>query len=144
MVAKKPERQKLDAQCLELWSKCIRTKQRVCRNCGSDYRLQAHHIVQRTYKLSRYNTQNGLCLCAGCHFTEKIDPERFRSMIIGIIGEETYIAMQNKYRVQWKWTVPELREIRDGLKAELKALESDWGGEPEAIRDAARLAGETF
>lgn len=128
-MAKKTERQQLDAKCLELWSKCVRTKQRVCRNCGSDYRLQAHHIVQRTYKLSRYNTQNGLCLCAGCHFTEKIDPERFRSMIIGIIGEETYIAMQEKYRRTHKWTIPELRNIKAGLEAELKALESDWGGE---------------
>jgi hypothetical protein len=50
-------------------------------------------------------------------------------MVISIIGENTYNAMQEKYRRTHKWTIPELRNIKAGLEAELKALESDWGGE---------------
>ena len=129
------ERQKLDKQCLVLFSLCVRTKQKKCRACGQDDSLQAHHIVQRTYKLSRYRTDNGVCLCKGCHFVEKNDAERFRNMIISIIGEEDYATRQNKYRVQHKWTIAELRQIKADLQAELKRLESDWGdldpeGEP--------------
>ena len=121
----KTERQKLDDDCLALWSRCVRIGQKTCRNCNSDYLLQAHHIVQRTYKLSRYNTKNGLCLCKGCHFPEKIDAERFRRMVTGIIGEDEYNAMQDKYRVEYKWSILELKTIREELRAELRHLEGE-------------------
>jgi hypothetical protein len=123
----KTVRQILDRDCLNLWSLCVRTKQKTCRYCNSSHNLQAHHIVQRTYKLSRYRPDNGLTLCKGCHFVEKMDPERFRNMIISIIGEEDYLRRQRTYRVQYKWSISELREIRKDLRQQLKALESDWG-----------------
>jgi len=123
---KKTERKILDEACLKLWSQIVRTKDKRCRNCGSDYNLQAHHIISRQYKLSRYNSDIGLTLCRGCHFVEKTDPERFRDMVIGIIGEENYLSLKNCYMVQYKWSVPELKEIRDDLKAELKRIQSDW------------------
>lgn len=119
------ERKKLDEQCLKLWSKCIRTNQKVCRNCGKDINLQAHHIVQRTYKLSRYNLKNGLCLCSSCHFWEKVDPEKFRNIVTGIIGEDKYLELQDKYRCQWKWTVDDLKNIKAELQQKLKSLEED-------------------
>jgi len=121
----KTERQKLDADCLELWSLCVRTRDKTCRNCNSDYLLQAHHIVQRTYKLSRYNTKNGLCLCKGCHFPEKFDFEGFRNMVIDIIGAAEYEAMQDIYRVKYKWSMDELKTIKEELKAELRRLEGE-------------------
>lgn len=125
----KTERQKLDKQCLDLWSKCVRTRFKTCKNCGEDTGLHAHHIVQKTYKLSRYNVDNGLTLCAGCHFVEKTDPERFRETIIGILGEEDYLARQKKYRVQWKWSIPDLKEILKDLKQQHESLKSDWGSD---------------
>ena len=123
----KTERQKVDKACLDLWSKCVRTRQRTCRNCNSSYNLQAHHVVQRTYKLSRYLPANGLCLCKSCHFWEKVDPEKFRNMVISIIGEDDYIQKQKTYRVQYKWSIPELRDIKKELTQILKDLQSDWG-----------------
>jgi len=48
-------------------------------------------------------------------------------MIISIIGENDYLQRQKTYRVQYKWSIPELEEIKDDLKTELKQLESDWG-----------------
>lgn len=125
----KTERQKLDKECLALWSKCVRTKQKTCRNCNSDFMLQAHHIVQRTYKLSRYDLTNGLCLCRGCHFIEKVDPEKFRSMVVSIIGEADYLQKQKTYRVQYKWSIPDLRDIKKELQQILKDLQEDWGND---------------
>jgi len=86
--------------------------------------LQGHHLVQRTYKLSRYNIENGLTLCARCHFPEHVNPEKFRRMIIGVIGEEKYTELHDTYMVNYKWSVAELREIKEELKAELKRLEA--------------------
>lgn len=124
-MAKKTERKKLDEACLKLWSLCVRMKGKTCRNCNSDYMLQAHHIVQRTYKLSRYNTKNGLCLCSRCHFPEHVNPEKFRRMVISIIGEDKYNALHDRYMIQYKWTVAELRVIKEELKAELRQLEGE-------------------
>ena len=122
----KTERQKLDSDCLALWSKCVRTRDKTCRNnCKSDYPLHAHHIVQRTYKLSRYNTENGLALCSSCHFPEHVNPEKFRDTIIDIIGEEKYLDLKKRYMITYSWTVPELKEIKEELKAELQRLEGE-------------------
>jgi len=125
MAKKKTERQKLDEDCLKLWSLCVRARDKICRNCNSDYMLQAHHIVQRTYKLSRYNVHNGMALCRSCHFPEHIDPEKFRKMIIDILGEEDYTARQDKYRITYKWTIAELKQIKIDLKAELKRIKGE-------------------
>jgi hypothetical protein len=126
-VAKKTERQKLDAQLIELFSRCVRARDKVCRNCGSGYRLQAHHIIARQYKLGRYNTENGLCICSACHFHEKTNHEKFRDMILSVIGETRFNELKTQYMRNWKWTVPELKEILDGLKTELRRIEEEWG-----------------
>ena len=125
-MAKTP-RKKLDDECLRLVSLVARTRDRTCRNCGADTNLHGHHIVPRQFKLSRYNPENIMTLCRSCHFWEKVDFEKFRNMIISIIGEDDYLQRQKTYRVQYKWSVPELRDILDNLKAELKRTESDYG-----------------
>ena len=117
-MAKTP-RQKLDQECLDLFSKVVRARDGACRNCNSTNRLQAHHIIQRTYKLSRYNPSNGIAFCSSCHFHEKVNHEKFRDMVISVIGEKQYLDLKKKYMVQHKWTLDELKTIRDELKSEL-------------------------
>ena len=39
-----------------------------CRICGSDNKLDAHHITNRNYfKNGGYVLENGITLCAECH-----------------------------------------------------------------------------
>jgi len=121
----KTTRQKLDSDCLKLWSLCVRTRDKTCRNCNSDYMLQAHHIVQRNYKASRYILDNGLTLCSRCHFAEHVDPERFRSIVIGVIGEKGYLSRQEAYRIPYKHSIEGLEEIRTYLKLDLQRLEGE-------------------
>lgn len=45
-------------------------------------------------------------------------------MILNIIGEENYLALKDCYMIQYKWTISELKEIKEGLKSELKQLEA--------------------
>lgn len=125
----KSERKKLDEANLKLWSLCVRARDKTCRNCNSNYHLQGHHIVTRQYKLSRYNIDNGLTLCRRCHFPEHVNPERFRDMILNIIGEEKYLELKKKYMILYKWNITELREIKTGLKVKLKQLQNDFGVE---------------
>ena len=122
---KKTERQRLDAECLRIWSLCVRARDLTCRNCNSSGSLQAHHIVQRNYKASRYLLDNGICLCAGCHWPEKLDPEKFRGVVISIIGEAKYLYMQETYRINYKYTIDDLIEIKEELKSELTRLRGE-------------------
>lgn len=38
-----------------------------CERCGKTENLQCAHIISRTYQQVRWDEDNALCLCAGCH-----------------------------------------------------------------------------
>ena len=131
------ERKKLDGDILALWSLCIRTKQKTCRSSNSDYQLTAHHIIEKNYRWGRYALENGLCLSFSVHCLQKAWPEKFRDIVIGIVGQEEFKRLKEKYMYQkpCKRTITELRAIKEDLKAELKRLEADWGQpfDPDSI-----------
>lgn len=38
-----------------------------CRRCGSVVNPQCAHVISRTYRAIRWNPDNAVCLCRGCH-----------------------------------------------------------------------------
>jgi len=50
----------------KLWSKTIRSIG-ACEFCGGKENLNAHHLLSRGFKATRWNLKNGVCLCARCH-----------------------------------------------------------------------------
>lgn len=50
----------------KLWSEKVRSVGR-CEYCGKTTNLQAHHIYSRRNEATRFDVNNGVCLCAGCH-----------------------------------------------------------------------------
>ena len=89
---KKSEIRKLDL----LWAKMIRKKGKCvcCLESGDFVRLEAAHIVGRTYRTTRWGVMidgeydsNGLCLCTKCHqdYDRHISKEKFiREVVIGL------------------------------------------------------------
>jgi len=59
----KTETNKLD----KLWSKEIHERDIYCQVCGDSKNLNAHHIVGRRNRTLRWDLDNGILLCAGCH-----------------------------------------------------------------------------
>lgn len=57
--------------CHKLWSRVIRGRDDdSCVVCGSLDRVEAHHIVRKTFFPGlRFETGNGITLCAKCHRT---------------------------------------------------------------------------
>ena len=124
---KKTDRKKLDEYCLTIWGKIIRSKGK-CTICGKTDSLQAHHIISRRYNVGRHALDNGLCICSSCHFFEKPEPERFRDMVLGAIGEDRFKVLKEKYILKSrKISLGELDEIKAGLKEELKQLSDPLG-----------------
>lgn len=59
---KKHEIKKLDI----LWSKKVRSVE-ICQLCGKKGVLHAHHIYSRRHYNTRWDIDNGICLCYRCH-----------------------------------------------------------------------------
>jgi 5-methylcytosine-specific restriction endonuclease McrA len=127
--APKPSKKKLDTICLDLWALCTKTKQKTCRNCNSDYLLQAHHIREKSRgHATRYDLENGLTLCRSCHSIQKFRPEQFHDMIIKIIGQKEYERLKAKSLEIVHIKIPDLIETRDFLRETLRQLKDEYGG----------------
>lgn len=113
---KKPNRKSLEKQCEKLWTQRVRDRDSACRNCNSDYVLQAHHIRSRAHTSTRYDVSNGLLLCRRCHFMQKVRPEDFYIMVLEIIGKHEYERLKRKSQVLVKHNLQDLIDIRDKLK----------------------------
>jgi hypothetical protein len=59
----KPQITKLD----KIWRDKIHARDEVCQLCGGTQNLNAHHIEGRRMRCLRWDLDNGLLLCAGCH-----------------------------------------------------------------------------
>lgn len=82
--SKKTLRNKLDS----LWSKIIRSKG-YCTRCGKTGRLEAAHIYSRRFVATRWDLDNGLCLCSACHRWGHDKPLDFSVYVLNTIGETT-------------------------------------------------------
>lgn len=50
-----------------LWALIVRAKSPLCVYCHTRPTAQADHLVSRRYRATRWNTEIGAPLCAGCH-----------------------------------------------------------------------------
>ena len=83
------------------WSKAI--KDRVgnrCEQCGSSNRLNSHHIITRANKSTRWNLDNGVCLCSGHHYNAHIRPEQFRAWLINKYSQEWFDKLYLTSRIK--------------------------------------------
>lgn len=69
MLPRKASKKYLKNKADRLFSEYIRNRDRKCCKCGSSTKqLQCAHIIGRRNLRLRYDPQNALTLCAGCHF----------------------------------------------------------------------------
>lgn len=127
--SKKPksEKDKLEEDCLDLWSLCVKTRDRKCMVSGKDYDLQGHHIRSRTHKVTYLDIENGMALTSGVHCLQKFNPEKFHDLVIDVIGAEEYDRLKEKSGRIWKPTVPWLKLMKEELTTTLKRLEGEYG-----------------
>jgi len=115
----KTERKKLIDQCDKLYSQCILERDKTCRYSNSDCRLSCHHIRSRTHLSTRWDLDNGLTLAWNVHFLQKANPELFHDRIIEIIGQQKYDQLKTKSLVTVKYSMQDLRDIKETLKKKL-------------------------
>ena len=119
----KPDKKKLDDQCLDLWALIVKKRDFTCRNCNSTTGLSGHHIRVRQHKSTRYDVDNGVSLCRSCHSLQKFRPEQFHDMVIEIIGQKEYDRLKAKSEIEVHYKIPDLLEIKEHLKSILNQME---------------------
>jgi hypothetical protein len=104
-------RRKLDKKISEI----VRAKGK-CQRCGKKENLQACHIFSRRYLNLRWDLQNILCLCAGCHLWSHANPILFVEFVYELLGEDMYSLLKEARNQITKYTL-------DDLQIKLKVLE---------------------
>lgn len=85
-----------------LWSKTVKLKAgNKCEFCGKTNRLNSHHIYSRSKRSTRWDIDNGVCLCSGHHslqsnFSAHKTPLDFMEWIRARRGETWYKTLQLK------------------------------------------------
>lgn len=73
----------------------------MCEKCAKLSPLNAHHFYSRSIRSVRWDTDNGFCLCVGCHvfssnFSAHKTPAEFVEWAIDRRGDEWYNELKDK------------------------------------------------
>jgi len=113
----KTERQKLTDKLDKLWSLKVREKCQCewCDRIGDIKTFDAHHLRGRGSYSTRWDLDNGVCLCSGCH--------RFRVHMDTLIASQLVEKLKKKRGKAWypnlvkksnrviKFTIQDLRDL---------------------------------
>ena len=151
------ERQLLNRECEYYHKWIVRYRDRRCVTGGPwcwGY-LTASHFIPRGKQNVRHDLRNIQCQCQGCNNYHNHWRGRYQEYMRDKYGQAVIDELYAAERVTaWKWTVPDLRDIRDALRdSYLKyktAYENERGGWPDGentadldrARKAQGMAGE--
>ena len=123
-VKKVSEYKNLELECLAIWSKCVKARDKVCRYTNMDYGLQAHHIRSVSHHSTMFLIDNGLTLSNKIHCLQHYSPELFQDKVIDIIGNDFYEELKRKSLIPIKWSVEDLKQMKKCLTEKLRELQN--------------------
>jgi len=121
----KTGRQKLKKQLDAFWSLVVKQRDGnkcVVVNCGKTTHLNSHHIFGKRNMATRFDLENGICLCSGHHTLNTFSAHQspaFEDWIKEYIGGERYNRIKVKSFTIKKWTMPEMKELVEIFKKEI-------------------------
>lgn len=79
-----------------LWRVAIIRRDKVCQICESRQSRHAHHIESGAYNPElRYVTDNGVCLCSGCHIQYHTNFNRSYRIKTTRYNFENFVSLMN-------------------------------------------------
>lgn len=97
----------------------------VCQRCGSNRIVQCAHLFSRKHKSIRWNFDNAVTLCKGCHkFWAHVEYEEFRDFMLARIGQKKFNNLKRDSEMDWHMGVGELLLMNEALAAKKWKLTS--------------------
>jgi 5-methylcytosine-specific restriction endonuclease McrA len=90
---RKPSKKTLILKCDKLFADIIKSTGQ-CDRCGKTKPLNCAHIISRAYRNTRWNLENAVCLCVGCHFWAHQNPVGFTKWLQDYYGEDIHDRMK--------------------------------------------------
>jgi len=118
-------RTKLD----KLWAQLIKLKAgNKCEYCGKTKGLNSHHIFSRSRKSTRWDLDNGSCLCVACHtfsstFSAHKTGVEFTYWLEEKKGKEFMDKLRLKANQVSKMYIQDYRDLVERFKTLKKELE---------------------
>lgn len=119
---KKGNRKKLKADLDKQFSLIIRSRGK-CERCEKKSPLNTAHIFSRNNLATRWDKDNVLCLCVGCHFWSHQNPIEFVEWLSKLRGVKWYNDLREKANKVKKWEIIELEKLLEEFKEEVKISE---------------------
>ena len=102
-----------------LFSKLIRLRDKVCQRCGGSGGLQCSHFHGRAKKSVRWDEDNAVALCFGCHMHFTANPYEHTAWFENHLGEVKFALLASRSRVMGK---PDRVALEIYLKDRIKLL----------------------
>ena len=103
----------------KLFSEYIRSRG-YCIKCKKLDNLQCCHIFSRSNMSVRWDIDNLLSMCAGCHFFAHKNPILFTEFVREYLGAERYEQLKVRARAIKQWKLDEMVEFYEAMKIALK------------------------
>ena len=113
------ERKKLIKVCDDLVSLIVRARDKYCVTCGTRERLTCSHLIKRGRAATRFDLVNCNCQCSACNQRHNYYPEHYTNWFLYVYGTEKYRELIKSAGEVKKWTLSDLRELKETLTAEL-------------------------
>lgn len=124
------KRKGIDGKLDDAWAKLVKLKANMkCEHCGKTTGLNSHHIFSRSKKSTRWDVDNGVCLCVGCHvFSSKFSahktPTEFTFWLVKEKGRIFIDLLTLRANKIVKWHKFEKEELLEELLKEIKYYEN--------------------
>ncbi len=115
-MIKKRNKKTLEKKLDNKWAEAIKFRAGFkCEYCGKRENLNSHHIFTRSRKATRWELNNGCCLCVGCHtFSSKFSahktPIEFTHWLEKTRGVKWLETLQQMSNEVYRPSVEELEE----------------------------------
>lgn len=84
------EHRQLEKEADRIWSVIIRAQAPRCQRCNLRPVHDAHHMISRSYRQTRWILSVGAALCRNCHRIVGMDGEENRLLAVRLIGVERW------------------------------------------------------
>lgn len=109
----------LNKQLDKAWSAAVRKKGycALCLKRPPEVILHAHHIFSRRHFSTRWDIQNGICLCTHCHlYVAHKDIQEFADFVRGKYGEAKLDELRRLAHAEALFSVDDKKAILEELK----------------------------
>jgi hypothetical protein len=119
----------IDKKLDDAWSKLVKLRAgNRCEYCGKTSPLNSHHIFSRSKRSTRWDVQNGVCLCVGHHtfsstFSAHKTPLEFVDWLTRKKGESFIMKLRVRANALSKLMTFEKEILLQELKKEIEAYD---------------------